>query len=241
MNSLFCPSRYRRPSLLAWICFLSAFFTLMALGFWQLDRLAWKEELIAKLAVNGQAKPLRALPTDSLPDMFQAVIIKGTFGKQEFHVTPRYYNDVLGYHLFVPFTLDDGRHVMVNRGWVPAAQKELASRPESATPKGKQTLRVQVREGAERHTFTPESQPEKNVWFGRDITRMGKEAGIDVLPYSVDVLMTQKSAQNTLPIPSDGTVTLRNDHLNYAITWFLIGLAALIIFTVFHRKDKTTA
>ncbi|MBA4274708.1 MAG: hypothetical protein C0436_03535, partial [Alphaproteobacteria bacterium] len=114
-----------------------------------------------------------------------------------------------------------------------------ASRPASRAPKGEVALIVQIREGAERGYFTPDSQPEKNIWFGRDIDRMASHASLTALPYSVDVIGEQDAS--VLPVPMSGEVKLRNDHLQYAITWFLIALGALIVFAVFHRKDKGEA
>ena len=231
-----CLSRYNRPRPVAWVFFLLAFSVLMALTAWQLERLAWKQTLLAQLAQAKAAPPLVGLPTQNVPP-FHRITITGKFDTREFHVTPRYYKNKLGYHIFVPFTLEDGRVVMVNRGWVPTAQKELDSRPGTQAPTGKTTLIVMVRDGSDRNSFTPDSQPEKNIWFGRDVTRMGEYAHIEnLLPYSLDIVGERKDG--VLPIPTDGEITLLNDHLQYAITWFLIGITALIVFVLFHRKEK---
>lgn len=233
-------NRFRRPSLAAWFCFLATFITLLGLGAWQLERLSWKQSLLAQVSEGMRADPYKGLPDDNRSMLFRKASIYGTFDDTEFHVTPRYFNDKLGYHVFVPFKLhDSGTYVMVNRGWVPTDKKDPASRPASRAPKGKVALIVQIREGAERGYFTPDSQPEKNIWFGRDIDRMASHASLTALPYSVDVIGEQDAS--VLPVPMSGEVKLRNDHLQYAITWFLIALGALIVFAVFHRKDKGEA
>lgn len=232
-------SHYRRPTPLAWICFLATFATLIALGTWQVERLQWKHGLLAEVEA-GKTHPLAGLPVDDEAPLFHRVTVEGRFGTQEFHVTPRYYKEQMGYHLFTPFTLTDGRIVMVNRGWVPAAQKQVEDRPGSEAPKGEVRLTALVREGLERTAFTPDSNPASNVWFGRDIERMAAYAKLgEILPYTLDIVGEQKD--DVLPVPSDGNVTLRNDHLEYAITWYGIALGALIIFAVFHRKEKGEA
>lgn len=232
-------SHFHRPGFFAWLCFLSAFAVLIGLGAWQLERLQWKRALIAGVEAGKTAAALEGLPHD-LPPRFQHVRVSGTFGQQEFHVTPRYYNNTLGYHLFSLFTLEDGRHVFVNRGWVPVAQKEPDTRRGSEAPAGRVTLTAIIREGNERNYFTPDSQPEKNIWFGRDIVHMAAFAGIkDILPYTLDVLGEPQAG--VLPVPSQGEVKLRNDHLQYAVTWFLIALGALVVFAVFHHKGKQEA
>jgi surfeit locus 1 family protein len=237
-------SRFHRPHPMAWLCFLAAFFTLIALGIWQLERLSWKEALIAEIEAAKTAPPLTALPdtasVKASASVFRRIAITGTFAKQEFHVTPRYYHEKLGYHLFVPFTLRDGRHVLVNRGWVPTAQKDPATRPKSLTPHGKVTLTVMLRDEPARHYFTPPNQPEKNLWFGRDVEGMARVAGItDIYPYSLDIVGVQQA--DILPIPSDGNIPLLNDHLHYAITWFLLAIGALVVFMVFHRKGSSNS
>jgi surfeit locus 1 family protein len=235
-------TKFRRPHPMAWLCFLTAFFTLIALGFWQLERLSWKEALIAEINAAKIATPLTTLPDASAvktsASVFRLITISGKFAAQEFHVTPRYYNEKLGYHLFVPFTLRDGRHVLVNRGWAPAAQKDPKTRVKSLPPHGKVTLTVMLRDEPARHYFTPPNQPEKNLWFGRDVEGMARSAGIaNIYPYSLDVVGVQKP--DSLPIPSDGNIPLLNDHLQYAITWFLLAIGALIVFAVFHRKESS--
>jgi cytochrome oxidase assembly protein ShyY1 len=141
---------------------------------------------------------------------------------------------VIGYAIVTPFTLADGRTVLINRGWVPAKKKEIATRPETRV-KGRATITGMVRVGAERGYFSPNNQPEKNIWFGRDITEMAAFAKLDkVVPAMVDFIGVQDSKK--LPVPSDGTIRLRNDHLSYIITWYGIAFGILVIFVLYHRK-----
>jgi surfeit locus 1 family protein len=78
-------------------------------------------------------------------------------------------------------------------------------------------------------------QPEKNIWFGRDVAAMADSAKItNVIPVMVDIVGEQDAKR--LPVPSDGTIRLRNDHLSYIITWYGIALGILVIFVVYHRK-----
>ena len=61
----------------------------------------------------------------------------------------------------------------------------------------------------------------------------------NVVPISLDIVGEQEDS--VLPIPSDGTIQIRNDHLQYAITWYLIGLGILVIFVTYHHKGKGEA
>lgn len=232
--------RYHRPSLLAWFFFLGAFITTVGLGTWQVQRLHWKEGLIAEIEAAKQNAPLtnKDLPNDEAPlkeKNFWPVKLTGTWNHEiEYHLTPRFYKSQLGYHLVEPLILPDKRVVLVNRGWVPAAKKDIATRPHSIGV-GRATVKGLLRVGSERNYFTPANQPDKNVWFGRDVKDMADYYGVKhVLPAMVDAVGEQD--ESTLPIPSDGTIKLYNEHMSYIITWYLIALGILIIFILSHRK-----
>ena len=253
-----CSSCFIRPRPVAWFFFLLCFGTCVALGSWQVKRLHWKESIIAELADANAHSPLTQLPKDAaeLSDLqFRKVQLKGTWlGGIEFHVTPRYYRNQFGYAIFTPLKLNDGRIVIVNRGWVPGAKKEAGTRPDTQVH-GYTTLIGLIRTDRDRSYFTPPNQPSKNLWFGRDTADMAADAGLkNVVPITVDLVdvnapssmpttLTPATALNNsdtvpqkLPIPSDGTIRLRNDHLSYIITWYGIALGILVIFAVYHRK-----
>jgi surfeit locus 1 family protein len=278
---------FTRPRPVAWFFFIAAFGTCVALGTWQVNRLAWKEGVIAALAEANTKEPITSLPADEselAALQFRKITLKGTWveashgtmdnaslakkreavdtektsahkvhdvfeeapsqagstpkrvsqGAVEFHLAPRYWRDQFGYSIITPFKLADDRVVMVNRGWVPAKKKDAATRPETAV-KGRATINGLVRVGAERNYMSPPNQPEKNIWFGRDVAAMADSAKItNVIPVMVDIVGEQDAKR--LPVPSDGTIRLRNDHLNYIITWYGIALGILVIFVVYHRK-----
>lgn len=233
-----CLARFNRPRPVAWFFFLLGLGLCVTAGTWQIERLQWKRGLIAALAAAKEKPPLTRLPTEieALENLqFQPVTLRGHWrSNTEFHLTPRYFHNQFGYWVISPFTLTDGRTLLVNRGWVPGKLKLLQTRPETGV-RGVATLNGIVRVGAERGYFTPPSQPEKNIWFGRDIAQMGESAKLkNLVPVMVDRVGTQDVKQ--LPVPSDGTIRLRNDHLSYVITWYGIALGILVIFMMYHRK-----
>ncbi|MGJ0425261.1 SURF1 family protein [Methylocystis sp.] len=242
---------FTRPRPVAWFFFLLAFGTCMVLGTWQVQRLQWKENLIAEIAEANAQEPLKALPTnDALAAaQFRTVRVSGTWlPEQEFHLTPRYYRNQFGYGIVTPLKLADGRILLVNRGWVPGKKKLPETRPETAV-KGKANFLGLIRTDADRNYFTPPNQPQKNIWFGRDAMEMADYAQLkNAAPAIVDIItpsapLTHADAKVTdaepapkLPVPSDGQIRLRNDHLSYIITWYGIALGILVIFLVYHRK-----
>jgi surfeit locus 1 family protein len=230
--------KFNRPRPLAVFLFLSAFLTTMALGTWQVGRLEWKEGLIADINAAAQQPPITQLPHDAaaLAGMqFTRIALSGTWlGDVEFHLTPRYFHGTFGYQIITPLKLADGRIILVIRGWVPAANKLPETRPETKVS-GRATVMGMLRVGNERNPFTPDSQPERNVWFGRDVAEMAAFAGLkNVAPIMLDAVGTQD--RTVLPIPSDGTIKLMNDHLSYIITWYGVAAGILVIFLLAHYK-----
>ena len=227
---------FTSPRPTAWVLFLLAFGTCFALGTWQIERLEWKRGLIAAIETANAEAPLAKLP-ESEADLktleFRKVALSGHWVEgAEFHLAPRYWRDQFGYAILNPLKLTDGRIVLVNRGWVPAAQKAAEKRPETAVH-GKANLTGILRMGHERSYFTPANQPEKNLWFGRDVADMAAYAKLSpVIPAMVDRI----GEQTALPIPSDGTIRVRNDHLSYILTWYGIALGILVIFVMAHRR-----
>lgn len=233
-------SRYVRPTPIAWILFLGAFATTVGLGTWQVQRLHWKENLIAEIeAAKTQApltqKNLPATEKEWEEKNFYPITLTGTWDNSiEYHLAPRYYNSQLGYHLIQPLVLNDKRIVLVNRGWIPAAKKDIGTRPHSIGV-GRVTVTGMIRYGSERNYFTPTNQKEKDVWFGRDVQEMADFYELkNVLPGMVDQIGEPK--KDKLPIPSDGNLKIYNQHLSYIITWYGIALGVLVIFILSHRK-----
>jgi surfeit locus 1 family protein len=235
-------SNYTRPTPIAWILFLGALITTAGLGTWQVQRLEWKNALIAEINAAKEENPFTndTLPSDAATlkeKNFWPVKLTGVWDSMiEYHLAPRYYKSQLGYHLVQPLQLPDKRIVLINRGWIPAKMKDIGTRPHSIGA-GRETVTGMLRYGNERNPFTPQNQKEKNVWFGRDVQEMADFYDVkNVLPAMVDQVGEQTN--DKLPIPSDGAIHLRNDHLTYIITWYSIALAVLIIFILSHKKKK---
>ncbi len=229
---------FTRPSLIAWFFFIGGFGLNVTMGTWQVQRLYWKEAMIAQVEEANAQAPLTALPPDDADWhalQFHKVNLHGAWvGNTEFHLAPRYFKGTLGYNIITPLKLADGRLVLINRGWVPSEKKLIETRPETKV-RGVTTVEGLIRYGAERNPFTPKNQPARNIWFGRDVADMATDAKLEhVAPVMID--QTGMQDVNKLPVPSDGTVKLRNDHLSYIITWYSVALGILIIFVSYHHK-----
>ncbi len=229
----------------------------LVLGIWQVQRLQWKEGLIAELEAAKTQAPLTAadLPTD--PEQLEALTFRkvrltGVYmDDREFHLIGRYYQGALGYDVLTPFLVrDEARDeagkapivLLVNRGWIPLEKKDPALRPEplSAT-NGEVTIEGMLLQANTGNPFLPDHDVKGNIWFSYDIARMNKEAQLDMLPVLVEAVEANHP-ESILPYPRGNyDITLRNDHFYYAVTWFALAFAGITIFLLAHRRKEEAA
>jgi surfeit locus 1 family protein len=229
-----------RPLLWPTVVAAGAFLVLLGLGTWQLDRLAWKEGLIAQRQ-GAMAAPAIPLP-ETFPDPkaleYRRVWVEGRFRHdRELYLTSRFYRDKPGYQVITPLVLADGATVLVNRGFVPLAAKDPATRPAGQVTG---TVRVEgvVRLSAAPGWFTPDNEPAGNLWFYPDVAQMAAAAGLaGVRPVFVEAGPAPNPGG--LPIGGQTQVDLPNDHLQYAITWYSLAAALAVIYGLFCRRHLT--
>lgn len=199
---------------------------LISLCLWQLQRLEWKEGLIATLDARLKAAPM-AFPDefDIEAQEFSRVEMTGRFtGEPGAHgfadapllVTLRPHG--AGYRVIQPFTLTDGRRVMVDRGFQPVEDKNKggAAAIPTAAPTGALTLVGALRWPVEEYDEGPAFGARDNVWIGRDVPEMA--ALFDAEP--VIVVAETSTAVGEWPIPQPlEAVKIKNDHWEYAVTW----------------------
>ena len=217
---------------------------LVGLGVWQVERLAWKEALIARVTARLAAPPVPAPPpTDwaelDLPDLqYEPVTVTGRFDHgREIHVVqaltePKGKLGGIGYMVMTPLTTADGWIVYVNRGFVPADHKDPATRSAGQVA-GEVTIDGLLRVPYDRSWFTPADNQAKNEWFSRDPALYAQASGIEagkVAPYIIDARFDP-----ALPLPQGGetVVSFPNSHLGYAMTWFGLAAGCAIVYLAF--------
>jgi surfeit locus 1 family protein len=221
---------------------------LIGLGVWQLERKAWKEALIAAITRRMNAAPL-ALPPPArwaslvaAHDEFTRVTFRADFENDRealvFAGASAFRPDVsgTGYWVFTPARLSNGARVVVNRGFVPEANKDPASRAAGLVTGPVEIVGV-LRWPERAGWFTPAGDPAANLWFARDPLAIAAAKGWgDVAPFYVE--QEAPTPSGGLPTPGKLVVNLPNNHLQYALTWF--GLAAVLagVFAAFARARR---
>lgn len=233
-----------RPRLGASVAAFVGLAVLVGLGTWQIQRLHWKEALIADMAARIAAAPV-ALPAnlvDAAALAYVPVRLEGRFlHDKEMYLGARTYRGTVGFHVVTPLILDDGRAVLVDRGWVPPARKAPDTRPESQPP-GPVVVDGLIRLGGWRGAamFRPANEPARNLWLWPDLPAMAAWAGLERPVTQVYVAAGPAPNPGGPPIGGQTRIELRNDHLLYAVTWYALAVALLVIY-VLHQSRPMAA
>jgi surfeit locus 1 family protein len=242
------PTPRRRGLLIPGILLLGALAVLIALGTWQLERREWKEALIAELDRKLSTPPVDLPPRERWPqldaaaDEFRRVKFAAAFLPDQealvYTSGSSLRRDVSGpgYWVLSPARLSAGGIVVVNRGFVPEGKQDPKTRAEGQ-PSGVVEVVGAMRWPEPRGTFTPNDQPDKNLWFARDPAVMAAAKGWgNVAPFYID----QEAPPATGDLPKVGPLkpSLPNNHLQYAVTWYGLALVFLISAVFFMRAQR---
>jgi surfeit locus 1 family protein len=212
------------------------FAILCGLGVWQLERLQWKLALIA--TVNGHLADapvsldqVLRLPADQA--QYRPVTLHGRFDhdKEAYVFTTDAAGDAV-YHVLTPFTVDDGRVLMVDRGMVPANRLSPASRA-AGNIRGRTSVTGVWRVPDAPGFFTPPADTAGRIWYSRDLKAI---AAADHVTLAAPVVIEADAAPNPGGWPKGGqtVVSFRNQHLSYAITWFGLAGCLLGVWLAYH-------
>ncbi|MDB5409168.1 MAG: SURF1-like protein [Rhodospirillales bacterium] len=214
---------------------------LLGLGTWQLERLQWKEGLIAARAAAIAAPPI-AVPRDLAAARgmeFRHVAATGSFlNDKEIFLGATDEGGETGFHLLTPLRLDDGALLLVDRGWLPGNRKDPATRAAgqlSATVTVEGLLRIGPAQRP--NWFVPDNDCARNYWFWVEGSAIARCFGLDHL---LPVYMDAGPAPNPGGFPKGGITrtALPNDHLSYAITWFALAAGLVVVYVVFHLQQR---
>jgi len=213
---------------------------LVALGVWQLQRRAWKAGLIARIEGQLAQNPV-ALPADVDPVRwdYRRIVAPGQAVEGPLQVwTSRTLQGRVGVHLLGFLLLDDGRALLVDRGWVPVGPG-LAPMLDSVAPWSGDVavtgaLRLPSRPGA----FTPDNDASSGRWSTLDPGAMAAAAGLDGHPVVPLVLQLDDSDPAAPPFGQPVVPDLPDNHLQYALTWFALAAGLAAIAVVFVRRPS---
>ncbi|MGP1355002.1 SURF1 family protein [Roseicyclus sp.] len=187
---------------------------LVSLGVWQVQRLAWKEGILAGIEARIAAPPV-ALPEapDPEADAYLPVEATGRLGEDHVRVLVSRRGQGAGYRVISALDTGQGR-VLVDRGFMPT---------EGVPPlhAGPVTVTGNLHWPDEIDGYTPENDLARNIWYARDVGALAARLGTEPVLIVARALSVPDAPVEPLPVD---TANIPNDHLNYAITWFSLAL-----------------
>jgi surfeit locus 1 family protein len=223
---------------------LIMFVTLCALGNWQVNRLAWKEDLIQTIQsrIHQPPRPIESYFKTEQGTDYWPVTLSGKFrheSERHFFAT---FEGQSGYYIYTPLEIAPNGFIFINRGFVPFDMKEASKRTAGQT-QGVVNITGLARSilSEKPSSSLPDNDTAKNVFYWKDFAAMRDTAG---LPSGATVLEVFVDADKTATPPSGmpiGGVTiidLPNSHLQYAVTWYVLAATLLGIWLVMAWRQR---
>lgn len=246
----------RRGLLLPVIAAVAAFVILIGLGTWQMERLAWKEALLARVEARVRAPPAPVPPLAAWPgltreaDEYRRVTTRGVFDHARetlvYTVRGEDARGTLkgqGFLVVTPLMRPDGPPILVNRGFIPADRKDPATRREGQVA-GEVEVTGLLRLPEEASWFVPANDPARNAFYRMDPVGIAAARGVlGAAPFVIDIDATP--VPGGLPEGGGTRVAFPNRHLEYALTWYglaasLVGVCAALLWSS-RRKGRARA
>lgn len=204
---------------------------LIGLGTWQLQRKAWKDGILATIEARIAGAPAAGLPAQLDPetDKYRPVRLQGEIGAQELHVLTSIKDAGPGYRVISPFTLEDGRRVLIDRGFIPVKEKQAARLAGPAAIEGN------IHWPQEVDSYTPEPDLSGNIWYARDAEQMAAQLSAEPVMIVLRAKPEGEAGLRPMPVTTSG---IPNDHLQYAITWFSLAFIWAAMTLYFLRRSR---
>ena len=214
------------------------FAALMSLGVWQVQRLHWKLALIAEVNRNLAAPPLSLDEALALgaKAQYHRVALEGRFDNaHESYVFTTGPDGTPAYHVVTPFVVAAGQALMVDRGYVPMSLLDPKARAAGEIAGPRQIVGVWRMPDAP-GPFTPSPDLKKRIWYAREVTAMARLGGVRL---AAPVIIEADATPNPGGWPKGGqtVVQFRNEHLQYAITWFALAAGLVLVYLAYHRAQ----
>ncbi|KAM5452466.1 surf-like protein [Microsporum audouinii] len=224
--------------------------TAFALGTWQVQRLEWKSNLIAKYEDRLIKPPLPLPPIvdpESVGDFeYRRVYAKGRLRHdKEMLIGPRMQEGKDGYLVVTPLERGEGEStILVNRGWIAKTLEKQSDRPEGL-PQEEVVIEGLLRSPWKKNMFTPDNKPEEGKFYFPDVKQMAELTGSQPVwieeTMVQDLLSMYNREDKGIPIGRTAEVHLRNNHAQYIFTWYGLSLATAIMLGMVIKKKPNEA
>jgi surfeit locus 1 family protein len=208
---------------------LVGFAVLTGLGAWQLQRLSWKLELVERVDERIHAPAIPAPGPALWPAVspkqheYLRVRLQGRYLNERETIVQAVTKLGAGFWVMTPFETVDGYTVLVNRGFVPPTHRWPATRSRGQI-EGETTVIGLLRMSEPNGGFLRANDSTTDRWYSRDVAAISAARGLEhSAPYFVDA-EAMRPAIADAPIGGLTVIAFANNHLQYALTWFVLGL-----------------
>ncbi len=218
-----------KPKIVPLLGFIIGLSILLSLSGWQIKRLNWKTDLISK-RINSFELPPSSFSQIKDPKLneFRKIIIEGELlNEKEMYMPALSKRGNNGFHILVPLKTNDGKFIVYDTGWIPLKMKEKKERLNSFVENKKNFVAV-IRTSGRKGYFQPDNDINTNTWFFVEPELMSKYLNVSFENYYY--LEAVNNGPKGFPIGNQTRIYLRNNHLQYAITWLLIAFGLIGVF-----------
>ena len=209
--------------------FIVALSILLGLSGWQIKRLNWKTDLISQRISSFESDPISFVNLNQ-PEKneFRKVFVDGQLLNEfEMYMPALSKRGNNGFHILVPLKTTSGKLIIYDTGWVPLKIKEKEKRLLNIS-KNSQTFEAVIRTSGRKGYFQPDNDTDTNTWFFVEPELMSKYLKMNF--ENEYYLEATKNGPNGFPLGNQTRIYLRNNHLQYALTWFMIACGLVGVF-----------
>ena len=231
-----------KPALIPTIVILLLLPVLLSLGFWQLDRAEEKRALIELFKQQNESGLLVVNDTIKFDEKlnYRSAQIQGTYNstKQVF-IDNKIYQGKTGVYVMTPFKLKNSEYsILVNRGWVPMVI-DRSVLPQIKTPENLLTLTGKIKISSKKPFMVGEQFQSNEGWPALmqwlNITEIENKSGLKLLPY---IFLLDEKEKNGYVRNWKPVVMQPEKSISYAVQWFALALALIIIYIVVNLKES---
>ena len=218
-----------KPRLFPLFAFIVALSILLGLSGWQIKRLNWKTDLISQRISSFESNPISFVNLNQ-PEKneFRKVFVDGQLLNEfEMYMPALSKRGNNGFHILVPLKTASGKLIIYDSGWVPLKIKEKSKRLLNIF-KNPQTFEAVIRTSGRKGYFQPDNDTDTNTWFFVEPELMSEYLNMNF--ENQYYLEAVNNGPNGFPLGNQTRIYLRNNHLQYALTWFMIACGLVGVF-----------
>ncbi len=224
-----------KPRKIPLLAFVIALTILISLTTWQFKRLIWKNDLISQRVGSFELDPI-ALEKIKNPyeNEFRKVQVSGKLLNEfEMFMPALSKRGNNGFHILVPLKTEQGKQIIFDTGWIPLAKKSKDKRLENIF-KETENFEAVIRTSGRKGYFQPDNELKSNTWFFVEPSLMSSYTGMNL--EDGFYLEATKNGPNGFPLGNQTRIYLRNNHLQYALTWMMIAFGLIGVFIIANIK-----